>query len=343
MKRNVLVAGAGGASLGTELLKCLNLSDRYTPFACDIDPMAYGLHGADAAGAYRADPARYVDSVIEICRESGITILIPGGEQPLNLLNGAWQRLADEGIILAGNAPGVVDLCTDKSRLFARLADAGIAIPKTADAADDAAFSQISCPCIVKPARNSGGSAFVFLAETADDARLYAHHLAEGGYCPILQEYLPLEEGEYTFSVLSDPDGTYFGSAGIRKSFNTKLFYTHASDAGLISSGYSQGQVGTYAEIAAPVRRIAETLGSRGPMNIEGRLVHGQFVPFEINPRFSASAYLWAMAGFNDVDYFLQMLSGTAAPEKTEIVEGYALRSFDQMFIPQSELPADRK
>jgi carbamoyl-phosphate synthase large subunit len=42
MAVRVLVAGIGGASLGTEILKALQLAGRYELFGCDISPMAFG-------------------------------------------------------------------------------------------------------------------------------------------------------------------------------------------------------------------------------------------------------------------------------------------------------------
>ena len=42
-KLNILIAGIGGASLGTEILKSLLLvKERYRVFGCDISPFAFG-------------------------------------------------------------------------------------------------------------------------------------------------------------------------------------------------------------------------------------------------------------------------------------------------------------
>ena len=37
----VMIAGVGGASLGTEILKSLKITNRYDIFGCDISPTAY--------------------------------------------------------------------------------------------------------------------------------------------------------------------------------------------------------------------------------------------------------------------------------------------------------------
>jgi carbamoyl-phosphate synthase large subunit len=73
-------------------------------------------------------------------------------------------------------------------------------------------------------------------------------------------------------------------------------------------------------------------------VNIQGRLRHGTLVPFEINPRFSASTYLRAMAGFNEVDLLLRNAAlGEDAPT-WKLREGWYLRSLTERFIAPDEL-----
>ncbi len=44
----ILVAGIGGASLGTEILKCLRDAGTYEVFGCDISEHAYGHYQEEA-------------------------------------------------------------------------------------------------------------------------------------------------------------------------------------------------------------------------------------------------------------------------------------------------------
>jgi carbamoyl-phosphate synthase large subunit len=74
-------------------------------------------------------------------------------------------------------------------------------------------------------------------------------------------------------------------------------------------------------------------------MNIQGRMRGGTFYPFEINPRFSASVFLRAMAGFNEVDLFLRSLLG-GRPAPGPIRPGFYLRSLSEVFVPRAELKA---
>jgi carbamoyl-phosphate synthase large subunit len=75
-----------------------------------------------------------------------------------------------------------------------------------------------------------------------------------------------------------------------------------------------------------------------GPINVQGRVRKGQLLPFEINPRFSASSYLRALAGVNEVDIYLQYLANGALPAELERRSGLYLRSLNETFVPKAML-----
>jgi carbamoyl-phosphate synthase large subunit len=101
----------------------------------------------------------------------------------------------------------------------------------------------------------------------------------------------------------------------------------------MISSGYSQGRIDDFPEIRATAERISQAIQSRGPLNIQGRLRNGHLVPFEINARFSASTFLRALAGFNEVDIYLQFIINGARNKPAALRPGYYLRSLNEVFV----------
>lgn len=334
----VMVAGIGGASLGTELLKCLRMAGRYTVYGCDISTTAYGIYDDGFERTFLVDRDNYVDNVIHVCRDSGANWLIPGGEQPTVLLGGGSEQLAAAGIRLVGNDPAVVSAFSDKATTFERLAALGFPTPRTLLATPGASLASVGLPCIVKPATGSGGSAMVFFAADADEASVYADHIRRTGGIPIAQEYIDAGEGEFTVGVLSLPDGEVAGSVALRRSLDAKLSVSSRGRGGLVSSGYSQGYIGDFPSIRAQAEAIARAIGSRGAINIQGRLRDGQLVPFEINPRLSASTYLRAMAGFNEVDLLLQHLAFAAPIPPARIREGWYLRSLTEQFVAPAQI-----
>ena len=178
-----------------------------------------------------------------------------------------------------------------------------------------------------------------FLLAIAGEVELYAAYLRNNGLIPIAQEYLPHDAGEYTVGVLSAPDASVEGAIALKRSFHVKLSVAARGSDFLISSGYSQGHVDQYPEVTKTAIAIAQAIGSRGPINIQGRLdKERRFVPFEINPRFSASTHLRAMAGFNEVDHHLRQLLGLAGGAPLEIRPGWYMRGLTELFVSDAEV-----
>lgn len=334
----VMIAGIGGASLGTEILKCLQLAKRYEIYGCDISPVAYGMYDAGFTQTYHIDRENYVAEVLEACQHSGSKWLIPGGEQPNALLSAAKDLLLKNGIQVVTNDAAIVNLFSDKKATFEKLSLCGVVAPKTIEltVADD--VNKVGLPCIVKPATGSGGSASVFFAVTSDEALIYADFIRRNGSIPIAQEYISDEEGEFTIGVLSLPDGQLVGSIALRRSLEVKLSVAYRGRGGLISSGYSQGYIDQFSDLCFQAEQIAIIVQSCGPLNIQGRIKNGKLMPFEINPRFSASTYLRALAGFNEIDMLLGYLAFNELPILQPIKPGWYLRSLTEIYITKEEL-----
>lgn len=336
--QKVMIAGIGGASLGTELLKCLALTKKYRIYGCDVSHTAYGLYESGFEQTSCVDRDDYVASVIKACQAVDARWLIPGGEQPMVLLGAQASRLEAAGIQLVSNAASVIATFSDKDETFRLLARANVPVPLTKAIESAADIECVGLPCIIKPATGSGGSASVFFAVTTEEGMIYADFIRRGGNAPLAQEYVDEHEGEFTVGVLSLPHGAVVGSIALRRALDAKLSVSYRGRGGLISSGYSQGYIGAFPEVCAQAEHIAQTVGSRGPINIQGRVRDGVFLPFEINPRFSASTYLRAMAGFNEVDILIEYLAHERIPTKPEITPGWYLRSLTERFVADGEL-----
>lgn len=333
-----MIAGIGGASLGTEIFKALQLAGGYEIFGCDVSPTAYGLYEQGFAKTYRVTRDDYVSNVSKACLDAGATLLIPGGEQPMTLLGAAADTLAASGIRLLANAPKVISLYSDKNATFTELKACGIPIPRTIAVASAADLDYVGLPCIVKPATGSGGSVAVFFSVTADEAMIYADFIRRTGSVAIAQEYVDEREGEFTIGILSLPDRQVVGSIALRRALDAKLSVAYRGRGGLLSSGYSQGHIGEYSDLCQQAENIAAAIGSCGPINVQGRVRDGVLLPFEINPRFSASTYLRAMAGFNEVDTLIKYLITGIKPRRPDIKPGWYLRSLTEQYVPDGQL-----
>jgi carbamoyl-phosphate synthase large subunit len=128
------------------------------------------------------------------------------------------------------------------------------------------------------------------------------------------------------------------GSIAMKRIFESKLSVALKSKVGLISSGYSQGLIDHFPELQTTAEKIADAIDSIGPINIQARVRGGRLIPFEINPRFSASTYMRAMAGFNEIDIYLRYLTNQSVTETPVLKPGYYLRTLDQAFVSKDEL-----
>lgn len=333
-----MIAGIGGASLGTEILKCLRLAGKYEIYGCDVSPTAYGLYEKGFTQTYRVSRENYVSNVLDACRRAGSKWLIPGGEQPNALLGETTELLSREGIRVVTNNAAIVGLFSDKEATFNKLSACGIPIPKTTELTNTDDVNAVGLPCIVKPATGSGGSASVFFAVSTEEALIYADFIRRNGSVPIAQEYVSDEEGEFTIGVLSLPDGRVVGSIALRRVLDAKLSVAYRGRGGIVSSGYSQGYIDEFPNLCFQAERIATAIQSRGPINIQGRVRNGVLMPFEINPRFSASTYLRALAGFNEIDMFLSYLISGELPMPKLIKPGWYLRSLTENFVAKEEV-----
>jgi carbamoyl-phosphate synthase large subunit len=124
----------------------------------------------------------------------------------------------------------------------------------------------------------------------------------------------------------------------MKRMLEAKLSVAYRARGGIISSGYSQGRIEAYESICRQAEAIASVLQSKGPLNVQGRVRQGILVPFEINPRFSASTYLRALAGFNEVDIYVKTLLGFPRPERPEIRPGLYLRSLTETQVPLEQV-----
>jgi carbamoyl-phosphate synthase large subunit len=338
-RARILIAGIGGASLGTEIAKSLRLAGGYAVFGCDISPIAFGHYAGEFESTSVVQRATYVQDLLELCERLAIDCIVPGGDEPARLIAESQSLFAQADVHVATNDRTLVANMSNKLECFQILGELGFTIPATRLVRDAGDLEGFPMPCIVKPAVGSGGSVFVFFARNRNEASLYCSYLTNNDQIPMVQEYLSEDRGEFTVGVLSLPDGKCAGAIALKRMFNSKLSVASKGRGFLISSGYSQGEIGPFPEICAVAVDIATRVGSVGPLNIQGRLSeNGQFIPFEINPRFSASTHLRALAGFNEVDFYLRSVLGHTAPQCLEVRSGLYLRSLTEVAVPAGKI-----
>ena len=314
----VLITAVGGGGVGEQTLKALKISGGYRIVGADIRARCAQFALVDEAITLPAARSPdYLEALLRVSSRLGVRAIFPGSEAELMVISEQRGALEAAGIFLPINPKAVIDTCMDKVATAAFLADHGFAAPRTVrvHALEDLAAVD-HFPVVLKPASGGGGSRDVYISQTPRELELIGEYILSRESDVMVQEYIGTPEHEYTVGVLHDMDGTFVNSIGLRRLLQGQLHArvrvpnrTGRADLGpslVISSGVSHGYVDAFPEVTRTCERMAAALGSRGPLNIQCRLVDGEVQVFEINPRFSGTTSIRAMVGFNEPDLLLR-------------------------------------
>ena len=199
-------------------------------------------------------------------------------------------------------------------------------------------------PLVLKPYLGGGGSANTYIVQSIEELRFFCSQMLKQNIKFIAQEYVGTPDEEYTVGVLSDLDGNLINSIAVQRMIKGSLgcrikIPNHTDNKSLgkelvISSGISQGRIGKYLEITSKCEKIASSLGSTGPLNIQCRYVNGEVYLFEINPRYSGTTSFRAMAGINEPELMIKKhFLNLDIERNASLIEGYILRGLDEVFI----------
>ena len=321
-----------------EIAKSLALDGGFDVRGADISTHAYG-HFADCfSNTYVLEEVSCFSNICNIIADEQINFLIAGGDIVARICAGIEEDIRMAGAAYVGNNRTTVLSCSDKYFCLKLLSQKGIACPQTH------LLSEINIndtttlyPLIVKPRIDSGGSRGINIFHNAADLAVFSSQHGDDADSWVCQEYIKDSSNELTIGVMSNTNGSAAGSILLRRSFQNMLSVHDRSKQHLISSGSSQGEFFRDKKLEKIAMKIANSIGSTGPLNIQCRMKYGEILPFEINPRFSASTYLRTLAGVNEVSLYLNhLLSGNdiTYPIPTE---GLALRSFAECFVPTSK------
>lgn len=344
----VVVTAVGGGGLGEQLIKALRLAS--TPYRIIGTDMAAASKGrAEVDHFEQVPPARdagFVPALLDLCRRHGARAVLCGSEAEIAVLDRNREAFAAAGLFVPIQPGAVLDICLDKVKTAAFLAEHGFATPAYARITSREeldAFPHL--PAVVKPSTGGGGSANLFLAQKREELVFFGEYLLRQYREFIVQEYVGTPQTEFTAGVLLDMDGNLWNSIAVRRNILTALSNrlrepnrTGRAELGsvlAISNGVSQGEIGAFPEVCGECERIAQAIGARGAINIQCRVQGGRVYVFEINPRFSGTTSLRAMVGYNEPDLLIRrhVLGEEIAP-RFAYRSGMILRGLAEAYLP---------
>lgn len=342
----VMVTGVGGGGHGEQILKALLMAD--TPYEIvggDMNPCSKGL--TDVDHAYVLPPAtapEYIDRVLDICARHDVMALFHGCEPELKVFSENRETIESRGIFLPINPALVIERCMDKDWTSRWLTEHGFSVPRTYLVKSDGDLKAIDhFPLILKPHVGSGGSNNTYIVQNRDELQLFGRFQLQAIGTFIAQEYVGRPDDEYTVGILHDLDGDFINSIAVKRmvlsGLGTRMKTPNRTGDDrfgnmlVVSSGISQGDIGPYPEVTRPCEEIARELGSLGALNIQCRLFEGRVYVFEINPRFSGTTSLRALAGYNEPDILIRRhLLGESVTARFPYRSGTIMRGLVESF-----------
>lgn len=305
---NVLVTGCGG-DIGQSVGKVLrDFAPVANVYGTDLHMKHAGLFIFDECYLVpRANDPEYMAAVKTLVEKLSIDLVIPVTEYELAFF-------AKNGIDAVGIAKlvkpndHIIKLGLDKWQTAEALKQLDLPSPTTLLAGE--AGEEVALPVIIK-SRTGSGSKQVAKVTDQETLGIYLKWIND----PILQEYIPDEQGEYTC-------GLYRSATGVVRSIQVKRE--------LMGGFTGYGEVINEPAIANLLERIATGFDLKGSINVQLRLKGKVPLVFEINPRFSSTVRFRDLMGFKDVIWAVQETMGwpladyTAENQGARIYKGFS-------------------
>lgn len=345
-KKNILVTGTGGRSVGSGILHALlrsssEVAGKWNVIAGDAIGFAWGLYKTKESVlipmAYNSD---YIESLQNIIEKYCIDAVVPGTQQEIDVISKNLDQFRNASIII--NDKNIIPLMMDKFEMQRKIRELNLPEIDTQPVSEwPKVAERYGYPIIVKPTTGTGGSKGVYIVEEEQAMKKLLPELDKtSGYCA--QPYVGSPEEEYTVGVLNDKDGDLIDSIVIKRELVGLSLLSSGVASGrryAVSTGYSQGYIIRHEYIQRFCEKLAIDLGSRGPLNIQLRMSEGVPYIFEIHPRFSGTTPIRADVGFNEVDVLLRnFLFGEKFSRLNYKVDVAAIRAFEHVIVPIEEM-----
>ena len=296
--KKILVTAIGG-DIGQSVAQCLK------SYYDDIFLIGTDVHDKHAGSLYvdkflivpSAHSPAYLKALSKIIEKNGIDLVIPINEIELKVLANGVHNL---NLIQCDS--DITNTCLDKLATMDYLRSLGLDVPWTVDADNEPARA---FPCIIKP-RFGSGSRQVFVVNSEDEADIFSRKYTES----IFQELLDPFEQELTC-------GLYRTNDGQMKSIQFERL--------LVGGLTGWARVVKDSRVDKLLNIIASGTGLNGSINVQLRITERGAMVFEINPRFSSTAYMRHKLGFIDViwsvkEFFSEPVTLTNVEENITLV-----------------------
>ena len=326
----VLITAIGG-NIGQGILKSLRVSKRnFYIVGIDMEFLSAGFSLTDSY--YRTprttDPD-FTNKLQRIVHKEKIEAIYVCSPSELEFFSINKEKLEQKlGLVIFVNPINVVRIGSDKLKTVEFLRNAKFPYPETVLAVDKEGVDEIirkyGFPLIMKP-RLGFTSKNVFLVDSPEKI------IALETLFPdmIVQRYLPDPRSEFTATTISGDDKKVRASIVLHRD--------------LIQGTTYRTELVQDDKITGQVTDIVNALGAVGSCNLQFRLLNGDVLVFEINPRFSGTCGIRYLYGFNDAEMVFELLRLGLEIQQPKLKPAVVLRYWNEILIPDATFRALRE
>lgn len=233
----------------------------------------------------------YIDAILDICNQENVDILCSMLDIDNYILSGHLDEFKKLGVLPFVSSLEVNKICLDKYLTFLFLKEHGFSTPKTFITVDNLADSDCRLPVIIKP-RKGCASEGITLVETMDSLER----------C-FIQDFHVIQEmivgDEYGLDIFNDLNGRL-------------LAYVAKKKIRMRAGETDQAVTVKDQMLDKLARRIGNTLGHFGPMDVDVLISeHGMSI-IDFNPRFGGGYPLAHTVGANFPQLMVDITMGNS-------------------------------
>ena len=310
---NILILSVGRR---VELVNCFKaardrLNIRGKVFGADLSETAPALQFTDGKFIIpRIGTDGYIESIIKICKDNDISLIVPMIDTELEILAENKQRIEQEsGAKLLVSNYESVSKCCNKFKTSEYFEEHGFGCPRVITK-ERLAAKDYKFPLFIKPF-NGSSSVGAFKIKNDEELNFFIKYIEN----PIVQEYV--DGVEYTVDCFMDFDG---------RVITTVPRIRLATRSGEVLKGKTDKNK----TVIDDVKKLVESFGFIGQITVQCFLCDDGTIKYiEINPRFGGGAPMSIGAGADSCERLYRLLQGEKLEYSEDWEDGATFSRFD--------------
>ncbi len=333
-KINVLVTGAG-SGVGQSIIKALKISSlSLNIISADINELNAGLYRTKKSLIIpKVENKNSLKLIIKILKLNKINVLFVGSELEIGFFSQNKELIYNKtGTYISVTKKNVVKIANDKFLSAEFFKKNKIKYPKSyivpSNKKLNLLYNKMQKPFILK-SRFGTSARSVYVVKNKNDF-INKISLVDK---PMIQEYLGKKsfffEEEFTCSIFTDRNKNLIGpftSQRILKNGTSWILKTYENN-----------------NLKKLVIKIAKLINNEGTINIQFKKHKGNFIPFEINSRFSGTTSIRAAMGFNEPEFYIKSFYLKKNISKKKILDGFVFRYIEEIFLKTNNVKSLKK